>query len=54
MLGEMKGMASVGTYAVAARLSEVWYLLPTAVATAIFPRLVELQESDPPKYEQRI
>ena len=54
MLGEMLGMASVGTYAVAARLSEVWYLLPTAIATAIFPRLVQLKESDPAKYEQRI
>ena len=54
MLGEMLGMASVGTYAVAARLSEVWYFLPTAVATAIFPRLVELKASDPAKYERRI
>ena len=54
MLGEMLGMASVGTYAVASRLSEVWYMLPAAVATAIFPRLVELKASDPAKYEQRI
>jgi PST family polysaccharide transporter len=54
MLGEMLGMASVGTYAVAARLSEVWYMLPAAVATAIFPRLVELKASDPAKYERRI
>lgn len=54
MLGEMLGMASVGTYAAAARLSEVWYVLPTAIGTAIFPRLVELRASDRAKYEQRI
>jgi PST family polysaccharide transporter len=54
MLGQMLGMASVGTYAVAARLSEVWYFIPAAVAAAIFPRLVELKSSDPAQYERRI
>lgn len=54
MLGQMLGMSAVGTYEVAARLSEVWYFLPTAVAASIFPRLVELRSSDPDRYRRRI
>jgi PST family polysaccharide transporter len=54
MLGEMLGMESVGTYAVAARISEVWYFIPTAIAATIFPRLVQLKASDPAQYERRI
>ena len=54
MLGQMLGMESVGTYAVAARLSEVWYFIPSAIAATIFPRLVELKSADPAKYERRI
>lgn len=54
MLGQMRDMASVGTYAVAARISEIWYLIPAAVSTSMFPRLVELKKSDSARYESRI
>ena len=54
MLGKMNGMAGVGTYAVAARISELTYALPTVLAGAIFPRLVQLHEQDRGRYDHRI
>jgi PST family polysaccharide transporter len=54
MLGQMRGMADVGVYAIAARVSEVWYVLPVAIVSSIFPRLVELRSKDQPRYEQRM
>jgi PST family polysaccharide transporter len=53
MLGEMIGMDAVGVYSVAARLSEVWYVLPTVIGTSIAPRLLELRASDRTAYELR-
>lgn len=47
MLGIMRPSQDVAIYAVAARLSEVWYLVPTAVMTAAFPALLRLRSSDP-------
>jgi len=44
MLGEMVSSAEVGQYAVASRLSEVWYFFATAIVTAYFPRLLALKE----------
>lgn len=40
MLKQMTGDADVGAYAAAARLSEVWYFVPVALGTALFPVLV--------------
>jgi len=54
MLGEMAGMSAVGTYSVASRLSEVWYVLPTIVGASIAPRIFELRASDPARYEFRL
>jgi PST family polysaccharide transporter len=54
MLGQMRGMADVGVYAIAARVSEVWYVVPLAIVSSIFPRLVALRSSDRPRYEQRM
>lgn len=40
MIGEMLTDADVGIYGAATRLSEVWYVLPTAAATAVTPKLL--------------
>lgn len=37
MLQYMMGSASVGIYSAAARISEAWYFLPTAIVAALFP-----------------
>src|SRR5699024_2189986 len=40
LLGTLVTSSAVGTYAVAARLSEVWYFVPTAIAASTFPTIV--------------
>lgn len=54
ILGQVRGMVDVGTYAVAARLSEVTYVIPLAAVNSLFPRLVELRESDTSRYVKRL
>jgi O-antigen/teichoic acid export membrane protein len=54
LLGVILGSAAVGTYAVAARLSEVWYFVPTAVSVAVFPAIVRAKEHSVARYRQRM
>ncbi len=46
MLGTMKDSVAVGTYAAAARLSEVWYFVPVAIAASVFPAMVRAHAGD--------
>jgi O-antigen/teichoic acid export membrane protein len=46
MLGLMVGDREVGIYAAAARISEVWYFVPAAIAASFFPRLIDLRSVD--------
>jgi O-antigen/teichoic acid export membrane protein len=46
MLRWWAGTEEVGIYAIAARLSEVFYFIPAALVTTLFPRLIELHKSD--------
>ncbi len=41
----------VGVYAVAAKLSAVWYVLPQVVMTALFPKLLEIARDQPGRYK---
>ncbi len=41
MLGQMIDQAEVGIYSTAARISEMWYFVPVAISTAIFPSLIQ-------------
>ncbi len=45
MLKQMAGATSVGTYAAAVKLSELWYALPTALAISVFPKIVAMRAS---------
>jgi O-antigen/teichoic acid export membrane protein len=54
MLGNMRGVESVGSYAAAARLSEVWYFVPLAIATSVFPALIASREEGKPAYQRRV
>lgn len=54
MLMEMTTKAESGIYAAAARLSELWYFLPTIIAGSIFPSLVEMKEKDTDAYNKRL
>lgn len=54
MLGALAGEAEVGFYAAAVRISEVWYFVPAAIVSSLFPRIVELRASDRVQFEQRL
>jgi O-antigen/teichoic acid export membrane protein len=54
MLGIMAGAEQVGTYAVAARLSEVWYFIPTALALSVFPKIVQSKREGAEIYQSRL
>jgi O-antigen/teichoic acid export membrane protein len=45
MLGEMVGKSAVGIYATAAKVSELWYFIPTAIAGSVFPKIVSSKEN---------
>lgn len=40
----------VGVYAVAAKISEATYFIPAAIMASIFPKLLELKDSEGPQY----
>ena len=46
MLQQIRGSAEVGVYAVAARLSEIWYFIPVALASSLLPMLVARRDDD--------
>jgi len=54
MLAEMVSVAESGVYAVAARMSEVWYFIPQLLATAVFPSLLRTKLSSEHLYKQRM
>lgn len=54
MLGAMATQTEVGLYAAAVRISEVWYFVPTAIVSSVFPGLVALRSSDPEQFEQKL
>jgi PST family polysaccharide transporter len=51
MLGELVSRQATGIYAVASRLSEVWYFLPDALMAAFFPRMLDLRKSSATDYQ---
>jgi O-antigen/teichoic acid export membrane protein len=54
MLGQMVGDREVGIYAAAVRISEVWYFIPAAVVSSVFPNIVKARESDENEFYQRL
>jgi PST family polysaccharide transporter len=55
MLGEMVGESSVGIYATAVKISELWYFIPTAIASSVFPKIVSSKENASEKvYRERM
>jgi PST family polysaccharide transporter len=54
MLGTMSDTREVGLYAAAARLSEVWYFVPAAIAASVFPAMIRSREAGPVHYEWQL
>jgi len=53
-LANMVGKEATGHYAVATRLSEAWYILPSTLALAAFPRMMELRSAAPEHFRRRM
>jgi len=54
MLAEMVSTTEVGIYAVASRMSEVWYFFPIALVSSFFPSLLKLKQSSKEQYQARL
>lgn len=54
MLAQMVDREAVGIYAVAARMSEVWYFFATAIVISLFPALLGLRKTNIERYHQRL
>ena len=54
MLRQLAGPAEVGVYAAAAKLSELWYFLPTALASSLLPALLRARAQDATGYAARL
>ena len=54
MIGQMIGTRSVGIYAAASRLSEVWYALPVAIAASAAPSIYEGKKISEEVYYGRV
>lgn len=54
MLGVLASQTEVGLYAAAVRISEIWYFIPTAIVSSVFPGLIELRSGKPELFEQQL
>lgn len=54
MIKEMLGAESVGYYAAAVRLSEVWYFIPMALVSSLFPAIVNAKNTNLELYRARL
>jgi PST family polysaccharide transporter len=54
MLGQMLGNRAVGVYSAAARISEVWYFIPTAIVVSVTPALIEARKLSMALYYVRL
>jgi O-antigen/teichoic acid export membrane protein len=54
MLRWLVGTDEVAQYAIAARLSEIWYFIPSTIVVSVFPRLIKLRESNREIFDRRL
>jgi len=54
MLGNMIGNAAVGKYSAAVRISEVWYIIPTAITASVFPSVINTRKTNEALYLNRL
>lgn len=54
MIKEMLGAEQVGLYAAAVRLSEVWYFIPVAITSSVFPAIINAKRQSKKFYYHRL
>lgn len=53
MIKEMMDAKAVGNYAVAVRLSEVWYFIPISICSTLFPAIIKAKAINEEVYNER-
>ncbi|OGS99413.1 MAG: hypothetical protein A3F73_11840 [Gallionellales bacterium RIFCSPLOWO2_12_FULL_59_22] len=54
MIGQMLGDKEVGLFSAAARISEVWYFIPVAVVSSVFPSVIAAKQLEEALYLRRL
>ena len=54
MLGQMADAHEVGIYASAVKIAEIWFFIPTALVTSVFPNIVKAKESSEAEFHGRL
>ena len=54
MIRNMLDTKAVGNYAVAVRLSEVWYFIPMAITSSVFPAIINAKKISEKLYYERL
>lgn len=54
MIGNMLSTTSVGIYDVAVRLSEVWFFIPSIIASSLFPAILNAKKVNSELYNERL
>lgn len=54
MLGQIVGDEEVGVFSAATRLSEVWYFIPMAIFSSVFPAVLEAKKRSESEYIERL
>jgi PST family polysaccharide transporter len=54
MLGQLVSDRAVGVYAAATRFSELWYFIPIAITSSVFPAIVEAKSIGEAEYQARL
>ena len=54
MIKEMLGAKEVGLYAAAVKLSEAWYFIPMAIASSLYPAIINARNFQKEVYYQKI
>jgi len=54
MIKQMINLGAVGNYAVAVRLSEVWYFIPMAITSSVFPAIINAKKVSEELYYGRL
>jgi len=54
MLGNMANTQAVGNYAAAVRFSEIWYFIPMAICSSVFPAVIRAKQRSREEYYARL
>jgi|WetSurMetagenome_2_1015567.scaffolds.fasta_scaffold00026_72 polysaccharide transporter, PST family len=54
MIGQMLGEREVGIYSAAVKLSEIWYFIPMAIVSSLYPAIIESKKQSMELYLKRV